>query len=105
MRKRQITTKPFAEELPRLLAERQLTLRALAREVGGLDHSYLSRMISGRTPVNVTHAERISIFLGLNRAFFPEVREARVIDAIRRDPKLRDALYSRLTGPATPAKR
>ena len=101
MRKRQAATLPFAEELPRLLAERELTLRALAREVGGFDHGYLSRMLAGRTAVNPKHAARISKYLGLPTDYFPEVREARIIDAIRADAALRDAIYRRL--PAGPA--
>jgi hypothetical protein len=69
------------------------TLRALAREVGGLDHAYLSRMLSGKAAVNVDHVRRISRFLGLADDYFPEVREADVIDAIRADPELRDKLH------------
>src|SRR5205085_11104559 len=90
---RDVTLKPFAEELPRLLAERRLTLRALAREVGGFDHAYLSRMIRGEAAPNAAHLVRISLYLGLRADYFPEVRTARLIGAIRKDPKLRDRLY------------
>jgi transcriptional regulator with XRE-family HTH domain len=79
--------------LPRLLAERGLTLRALARQLGSVDHAYLSRMISGKTQVNVHHAEAISKRLGLPPDYFPEVREALLVDAIKRNSKLRDRLY------------
>jgi transcriptional regulator with XRE-family HTH domain len=93
MARREVTNRPFAEELPRLLAERKITLRALARELGGFDHSYLSRMLRDKTPVNVQHAERIARHLGLAPGYFPEVREAAVIAAVRRDGKLRDTIY------------
>jgi transcriptional regulator with XRE-family HTH domain len=93
MARRQVTNRPFPEELQRLLEERKLTLRALAREVGGLDHSYLSRMISRKTPVNVRHAQRIARHLGLPPDYFSEVREAAVIEAVQAHPRLRDAIY------------
>jgi transcriptional regulator with XRE-family HTH domain len=88
-----VSKRPLPDELPHLLETREMTLRALAREVGGLDHSYLSRMISRKTPVNVHHAERIARRLGLPADFFPEVREAAVVTAVRRSPRLRDAIY------------
>jgi transcriptional regulator with XRE-family HTH domain len=88
-----VTSRPFGKELPRILTERSVTLRALAREVGGLDHAYLSRMLRGHVPVNVHHAQRIARHLGLPEDYFPEVREAAVVDAVRRRPKLRDEIY------------
>jgi transcriptional regulator with XRE-family HTH domain len=88
-----VTTRSFPEELPRLLKGKGLTLRGLSREVGGIDHAYLSRMISRKTAVNVRHAERIAKVLGLPPDYFPEVREAAVVDAVRKNPRLRDAIY------------
>lgn len=90
------TNRPFAEELPRLLEERGITLRALAREIGQIDHGYLSRMVNSRAPANPKHAERIARFLGLPADYFFEVREARVIDAIKRNGRLREEVYARL---------
>jgi transcriptional regulator with XRE-family HTH domain len=89
----QVTKRPFTKELPRLLKERGLTLRALARNVGAIDHAYLSRMVRGQLPVNVQHVRRIARCLGLPEDYFPEVREAAVVDAVRRRPKLRDEIY------------
>lgn len=93
MPRRCVTDSPFAEELPRLLEAQGLTLRALAREVGGLDHAYLSRMIRGQVPTNVEHVRRIARRLGLSDDYFPEVREAAVVAAIRDRPRLRDEVY------------
>ena len=93
---RKRTTEPFAEELPRLLAERGVTLRALAEAVGGFDHAYLSRLLSGSRAVNAVHAARIAVHLGLPADYFPEVREARVVDAITADGELRDRVYDRM---------
>jgi hypothetical protein len=50
-------------------------------------------MVNGKTAVNPQHAERIALHLGLAYDYFPEVREAAVISAIRADAKLRDAIY------------
>ncbi len=46
-----VTNRAFPDELPRLLGEKGMTLRGLAREVGGVDHAYLSRMLNRRTAV------------------------------------------------------
>jgi transcriptional regulator with XRE-family HTH domain len=88
-----VTNRPFPDELPRLLEEKGMTLRALAREVGGIDHAYLSRMLSRKTAVNVRHAERIAVHLGLPRDYFPEAREAKVIEEVKRNSRLRDEIY------------
>jgi transcriptional regulator with XRE-family HTH domain len=71
-------------------------LRELAREVGGFDHGYLSRMLSRKLPVNVRHAERVAHYLGLPADYFPEVREAAVLKAIREDARLREQIYERI---------
>ena len=99
----QTTNRSFASELPRLLKQRKLTLRAIARDVGGVDHAYLSRMINGKTPVNAGHAQRIARHLGLPADYFPEVREAAVINAVHSRPRLRDEIYFERLAP--PAKR
>ena len=93
MAQRQFSRRGLPDELPRLLDERKITLRSLAREVGGFDHGYLSRMLSHKTPVNALHAERIALHLGLPAYYFPEAREAAVIKAVRRSARLRDAIY------------
>jgi plasmid maintenance system antidote protein VapI len=91
--RRDVTNRPFPEELPRVLAERKESLRALARAIGGIDHAYLSRMVSGQASVNPRHAERIAVHLGLPSDYFPEVREAAVIAAVQARPRLRDKVY------------
>ena len=68
-------------------------IRSLARDIGGLDHAYLSRMVRGQVPVNAAHASRIARHLGLPEDYFAEVREAKVIQMIRRNPRLRDQIY------------
>jgi hypothetical protein len=50
-------------------------------------------MIGGQVAVNVRHVRSIARELGLPEDYFPEVREAAVMDAIRRKPRLRDEIY------------
>ena len=64
--------------------------------IDGLDHAYLSRMVHGHAPVNVEHVRRVAKELGLNAAYFSEVREADVLEAVRKDAKFRDEIYFRL---------
>lgn len=54
-------------------------------------------MLNGKAPINVQHAERIAGALGLPPDYFKEVREARVIAAVRRSPRLRDRIYGEIT--------
>jgi transcriptional regulator with XRE-family HTH domain len=88
---------PLTEELPRLLRERGMSLRALAKEVGVSD-SHLSRVARNADykKASVDLMRRIAVALSLPPDYFPEFREAHVIDWIRRDPKLRNSLYARL---------
>ena len=101
---KEINRKGFVEALPPLLAERKLSLRSLAQAVGGVDHTYLSRMLRGDAPVHVGHAERIAQYLELPPDFFPEIREARVSAAVSADPKLRDKIYRRYVQKKRPSK-
>ena len=93
MAPRNVTDMSFRNELPRLLAARGKSLRGVADALGGIDHAYLSRMVHGKASVNPHHAERIAIHLGLPSDYFPEVREAAVIAAVRTNSKLRDSVY------------
>jgi transcriptional regulator with XRE-family HTH domain len=92
------TKKSFQEELPLLLAERGLTIRGLARDAG-VHYSHLSRLMR---KADYKHSpspellERLCDVLELPRDYFPEYREAKVLDAVRADSDLRERLYRRL---------
>ena len=84
-------------EVPRLLAERNLTIRGLARQAGVTD-SHLSRVLRGvayKTPSSEL-ARRVAVALDLPQDYFPEYREAFVIERIKADAQLRDQLYRKL---------
>jgi transcriptional regulator with XRE-family HTH domain len=87
------------DELPRLLEERGMSLRALARQVGVTD-AHLSRVLrrADYKTVSGALAGRVAEALGLPKDYFPEYRETFVIGQVRADRRLRDELYERLTG-------
>lgn len=89
--------RPFAEELVRLLAERGLSQRKLAQMID-LNPSHLSRVLRGadQTRPSTDLIRRIGQALNLPSGYFAELREAAVVERIKRDPKLRDRLYKRL---------
>lgn len=91
------TNAPFVEELPRLLEERKLTLRALARKAGVSD-AHLSRVLRRKdykTP-SADLARRVARALELPDDYFAEYREGVVIDEIKANARLRDRLYDQL---------
>jgi lambda repressor-like predicted transcriptional regulator len=99
---RALTDRPFVEEVPRLLRERGLSIRALAREVGVTD-GHLSRVlrrVNYNTP-GPELARRVAIALGLPPDYFPEYRKGFVLERIRTDAVLCDELYAKVTGEKT----
>jgi transcriptional regulator with XRE-family HTH domain len=93
----QRTQKTFAEELPRLLRERGLSLRHLS-ELVGVSDSHLSRVVRGAEykTVSADLARRVASALDLGEDFFVEAREGLVIEWVKRDRRLRDRLYDEL---------
>ena len=88
---------PFNEELPPLLHERGLSIRALARLVGiGDDH--LSRVLRGDRGKRATAelTQRVALALELPEDYFAEVRLSFLVDRLTTDPGLRDDLYDRI---------
>ncbi len=91
---RRSSQRSFREELPRILEQRRLSLRALAVQVG-VSQSHLSRIIRN-APAKAPTGElagRIALALGLPEDYFPEFREAAIADAIRGDPLFRERVY------------
>ncbi|MDP9145438.1 MAG: helix-turn-helix transcriptional regulator [Actinomycetota bacterium] len=89
--------RPFVEEVPELLAERGMSLRALAR-VAGVGHGHLSRVLrqdAYKTP-SAELTARVAEALGLPADYFPEFREGFVVQRLREDEALRERLYRRL---------
>jgi transcriptional regulator with XRE-family HTH domain len=92
------TQASFLAELPALLHERSMSAHALAR-LAGINHSHLSRAKRGKDYKTLSGelVARLGRALELPAGYFPEEREAVVIERIRSDPDLRDELYRHLT--------
>jgi transcriptional regulator with XRE-family HTH domain len=92
------TNRPFADEVPRLLEERGWSIRHLAIEAG-VERGYLWKVIRRRgykTP-SVRLAEAVAAALGLPPDYFPEYREGVVVERVRRDGRLRDDVFDRVS--------
>jgi transcriptional regulator with XRE-family HTH domain len=91
------TTRPFVEELPDILKERNLSVRALARMVNvGDDH--LSRVLRGARAKKPTAdlARRVAVALDLPEDYFPEVRLDYVVQELTHQPQVLDRVYDQL---------
>jgi transcriptional regulator with XRE-family HTH domain len=88
---------PFVEELPRLLHERGLSISAIARDAG-VTPSYLSKVLRRayyKTPSGALTA-KVARSLGLPTEYFPEYREAMVVDRLKSDPSFRERIFDQL---------
>ena len=87
----------LVEELPEILEDRELSIRALAHSAG-VSPSHLGRVLRQtdyKTP-SVELCRRLARALGLPEDYWPEYRERVVVDRVRSDPALREELYTRL---------
>ncbi len=101
-RKAKWTNTPFADEVPPLLAERGMSVRALAREAG-VSQPHLSRVlrrVDYKTP-SLELCRAVAEALDLPEDYFPEFREAAVARELAADPLFRDRLYRQLNKRAT----
>jgi transcriptional regulator with XRE-family HTH domain len=82
-----------------LLAKRGLSQRKLAQLVD-VNPSHLSRLLrtADRARPSVDLIRRITRALDLPAGYFPELREAAVIERLKNDPRSRDKLYKLLQG-------
>jgi transcriptional regulator with XRE-family HTH domain len=91
------TARSFNDELPDLLQERGLSLRAFARLVGvGSDH--LSRVLRGARGKSASGelTQRVAAALDLPEDYFPEARLAFIVSHLTQHPQLRDRIYDQL---------
>ena len=91
------TDNSFGDSWRALFEENGWTQKGVAIEVG-IDPSFFSKALRQKDykRLNADWIAGISEMADLPRDYFPEVREAAVVDAIRSDPKLRDRLFDEL---------
>lgn len=96
-RRRTQTDQSFAQALPELLVERNLSVNTLAKDVGK-SQSHFSRGLRGidKKFFSIDIIRQVRERLGLPAGYFPEEREAFVVECLQNDPALRERLYKRL---------
>src|SRR5579862_623857 len=86
------TQASFRDVLPQLLQERGVSLRELSRRLE-MDPTHLSRIRRARKRLPDDLPRRVAVALGLPEDYFPETREAFILEAIRREPDLLERIY------------
>jgi transcriptional regulator with XRE-family HTH domain len=86
-------SEPFGPAVARLMRERGLSYRGLARETG-LSAGYLNHLVQGTRPAPSDEVlERLAAALGVTVDRFTEHRLRRVVEGLARRPELVDRLY------------
>ena len=94
------TEAPFRDAVADLMLERGWSQRDLAAAVG-VDPAHISRLLRRGSSLRATPQllARVARALELEPEFFVEYREWCVIEAIRRNPSLRERLFARVVAP------
>jgi len=95
-RKRRFSDESFGPTIQRLMAEQDVTYRALAAKTG-LSAGYLNHLVHGNRPV--PSDDVIAVLggaLGVEPEHFREVRIRRIAERLETMPDLIDRLYKRL---------
>jgi transcriptional regulator with XRE-family HTH domain len=96
-RKRRYSDDGFGETIQRLMAETNVTYRALAEKTG-LSAGYLNHLVHGNRPVPADDViEQLAKALGVEPEHFREVRIRRISERLEQMPELIDRLYKRLS--------
>jgi transcriptional regulator with XRE-family HTH domain len=96
-RKRSYSDDGFGETIQRLMAETNVTYRALAEKTG-LSAGYLNHLVHGNRPVPADDViAQLAKALGVEPEHFREVRIRRISERLEQMPELIDRLYKRLS--------
>ena len=96
-RKRRFSDEAFGPTIQRLMAERDVTYRALADKTG-LSAGYLNHLVHGNRPVpSKDVVERLARALGVPPEHFLEYRLRVITDRLESMPDMVDRLYKRLS--------
>ena len=95
-RKRRFSDEPFGPTIQRLMAEQDVTYRALA-DMTGLSAGYLNHLVHGNRPVPSDDVMRtLAKALGVEPEHFREYRLRVITERLEAMPDLIDRLYKRL---------
>ena len=95
-RRRRFSEEPFGPTIERLMADRNVTYRALADQTG-LSAGYLNHLVHGNRPVPSDDViATLARALGVEPDHFREVRIRRIAERLESMPELIDRLYKRL---------
>ncbi|HLQ04070.1 MAG TPA: helix-turn-helix transcriptional regulator [Verrucomicrobiae bacterium] len=96
-RKRRYSDEAFGPTIQRLMAETNVTYRALADKTG-LSAGYLNHLVHGNRPVPSDDViAGLAKALGVQPEHFREVRVRRISERLEQMPELIDRLYKRLS--------
>ena len=96
-RKRRFSNDPFGPTIQNLMAETNVTYRALAHKTG-LSAGYLNHLVHGNRPVPSDDViAELADALGVAPEHFREVRVRRISEKLEQMPDLIDRLYRRLS--------
>jgi len=96
-RKRRFSEEPFGPTIQRLMAERNVTYRALADKTG-LSAGYLNHLVHGNRPVPSDDViAALAKALDVEPDHFREVRIRHIAERLETMPDLIDRLYRRLS--------
>ena len=95
-RKRRFSDEPFGVAIQNLMAELNVTYRALADKTG-LSAGYLNHLVHGNRPVPSDEViDSLASELSVEPEHFREVRIRRIAERLETMPELIDRLYKRL---------
>ena len=96
-RKRRYSDESFGPTIQRLMAETNVTYRALADKTG-LSAGYLNHLVHGNRPVPSDDViAELAKALGVQPEHFREVRVRRISERLEQMPELIDRPYKRLS--------
>lgn len=106
MTRPRVTEAAFREAVGELMLERGWSQRELAAAVG-VDPAHVSRLLKRGSCLRATPQliVRVARAFDLEPEFFVEYREWCVLEAVRRNPSLRERLFARVVAPTQQVSR
>lgn len=88
-------TRPFGQEVRHLIAEKNVTLRGVAAQIG-VDPGFLVRVLQGKQPPSHKLLDGVSEAFDLPENYFVEARREKLSGLLSRSSALVDAFYNQV---------